>query len=195
MIFFSQYDLNLLTTSIKEQTNCKICAHQYGQLWKRSLSSVWFLFGPKEVKVVSSYFRASAGSLVPDRLTELRAWAQLKNCLKDEGISLHFLPESEEKRLKINLATWMYFFFSQSVEVCEPFAVSVRTCERRRSLTCWGQKDASEILWAEMHTPKNKKHKKLSKKDGPVSVCCLWNVTNQTELRAGHNRRIKNAFI
>lgn len=87
------------------------------------------------------------------------------------------------------------FFLVTDNEVCEPFAVEVRTCERRRSLTCWGQKDASEILWAEMHTPKNKKHKKLSKKDSPVSVCYLWNVTNQTELGAGHNRHIKNAFI
>lgn len=40
---------------------------------------------------VCVYFRASGGSLVPDRLTEVRARALLKNCLKDEGISFHFL--------------------------------------------------------------------------------------------------------
>lgn len=38
------------------------------------------------------------------------------------------------------------------------------TCERRQSLTCWGQKDASNILWAETHTPK--KHTKLNFSNG-----------------------------
>lgn len=109
--------------STKEQTR-NICTHQYSQLLKEKMKwiklslssdpichrlSLWFVFGPKGVKVVLlrvqwvlSYFRASTGSLVPDRLTELRAWVQLKNCLKDEGISLHFLWESEEKHLQIN---------------------------------------------------------------------------------------------
>ena len=44
-----------------------------------------------------SYFRASWGSLVPDTLTHVRAWAQLKNCLKDAGISLPFLHEGESR--------------------------------------------------------------------------------------------------
>lgn len=46
----------------------------------------------------STYFRASWGSLVPDRLTEVRARALLKNCLKDGGISLPFLHGGRGRR-------------------------------------------------------------------------------------------------
>lgn len=47
------------------------------------------------VSQVCPYFRASRDSLVPDRLTVVRARALLKNCLKDDGISLHFLNRCE----------------------------------------------------------------------------------------------------
>lgn len=39
---------------------------------------------------------------MPDRLTEVKAWAQLKNCLKDGGFSLHFLCDG---RLKVKSNT------------------------------------------------------------------------------------------
>lgn len=38
-----------------------------------------------------TYFSASGGSFVPDRLMWLSAIALLKNCLKEDGMSLPFL--------------------------------------------------------------------------------------------------------
>ena len=51
-----------------------------------------------EVLGYSSYLRASGGSLVPERLTELREKALLKKCLNDGGTSLLFLQTDRHRQ-------------------------------------------------------------------------------------------------